>query len=91
LNPFDETLPAGFKITLKRLIENITLKGITPKFIYLDTHYMYDMVNDMVEILEFINKMELISFLQNNTTNTFVVVSTTHTTKEVSIVWKCPD
>jgi hypothetical protein len=39
---------------------------------------MYDMVNDMVKILEVINKMESISFLQDDTTNTFVVVSTTH-------------
>lgn len=55
LNPFDEALPASFKTTLKRWIESITLKGITPKFIHLDIHYMYDMVNDMVEILEVIN------------------------------------
>jgi hypothetical protein len=91
LNPFDEALLACFKTTLRRWIESITLEGITPKFIHLDTHYMYDMVNDMVEILEVINKMESISFLQDNATSTFIVVSTTHTTKEVPIVWKCLD
>jgi hypothetical protein len=62
LNPFDEALLIGFKPTLKRWIESIVLEGITPKFIHLDTHYMYDMVNDMVEILEVINKMESIFF-----------------------------
>jgi len=72
IESFNEALPLGFKTTLKRWIESIILEGITPKF----------MVNDMVEILEVINKMESISFLQDDTTSTFVVVSTTHTTKE---------
>jgi hypothetical protein len=91
IESFNEALPLGFKTALKRWIESITLEGITPKFIRLNAHYMYDMVNDIVEILEVINKMESISFLQDDITSTFIVVSTTHTTKEFLIVWKCLD
>jgi len=47
LNPFNETLPIGFKTALKRWIESIALEGITTESILLDTHYMYDKVNDM--------------------------------------------
>jgi len=63
LNPFDETLLAYFKIALKRWIENIIPGGITIESILLDTHYMYDRVNDMVELLDVINKTNITSFL----------------------------
>jgi hypothetical protein len=69
---------------LRRWIERTSSEGITTKFILLDTHYMYD----MAEILDVIDKTKLISFLQDNATNIFIVISTTHTIKEVPIVWK---
>lgn len=49
---------------------------------------MYDRVNDMVELLDVINKMESTSFLQEDGTSTFIVVSTTHTIKEVLVMWR---
>jgi hypothetical protein len=42
----------------------------------------------MVELLDVIDKRESISFLQDEATNTFIVVSTTHTMKKMPIVWK---
>jgi hypothetical protein len=65
LNPSDKdkALLEGFKITLKRWIEKTTPKGIAINSIPLDTHYMYDRVNDMVDLLEVIDKMESTLFL----------------------------
>ncbi len=63
-------------------------KGITTKLIILNTHYVFNMVNDMVELIEVINKMELTSFLQDDAMNMFTVVSTTRTTKEIHVLWK---
>jgi len=63
LNPSNETPPTSFKIALKRWIESIILEGIAIEFILSDTHYMYDMVNDMVELLDVIDKMNSASFL----------------------------
>jgi len=42
----------------------------------------------MVELLDVIDKRESISFLQDETANTFIVIVTTHTTKKMPIVWK---
>jgi hypothetical protein len=48
---------------LRRWIENIVPVGIAAKSILLDTpHYMYDMVNDMAELLDVIDKTDSISF-----------------------------
>ncbi len=52
---------------------------------------MYDRVNDMVELLDVIDKTNIISFLQDDGTNIFIVVSTTHIIKEVLLVWKGPN
>ncbi len=58
----DNALLAGFKTTLKRWIESIAPKQIAIDCILLDTHYMYDMDNDMVELLEVIEKTKSTSF-----------------------------
>jgi hypothetical protein len=42
----------------------------------------------MVELLDVIDKRGLISLLQDEAMNIFIVVSTTHTTKKMPIVWK---
>lgn len=76
---------------MKKWIENIALEAIFVESILLNTHYMFDRVNDMAELLDVIDKRELASFLQDNAMNIFIVVSTTHTTKEVPIVWKGPN
>jgi hypothetical protein len=88
LNPFDKALYAGFKTALKRWIESIALEGIVVESILFNTHHMYDMVNDMVELFDVIDKTESTLVLQDDVTNTSVVVPTTHTIKEVPIVWK---
>jgi hypothetical protein len=84
LNPFDKALYAGFKTALKRWIESIALEGIVVESILFNTHHMYD----MVELFDVIDKTKSTLFLQDDTTNTSVVVPTTHTIKEVLIVWK---
>jgi hypothetical protein len=63
LNPSNEAPSLGFKTTLKRWIGSIALEGILAECIHLDTHYMYKKVNDMVELLDVIDKMNLTSFL----------------------------
>jgi hypothetical protein len=88
LNPFNKASLVGFKNALRRWIECTMPKRIVAKLILLDTHYVFNMVNDMVELLEVIEKMELASFLQDDAMNMFTMVSTTHTTKEVPVVWK---
>jgi hypothetical protein len=84
LNPSNKALYASFKITLKRWIKSIAPKGIVVKSIRFNTHHMYD----MVKLFHVIDKMEFTPFLQDDTTNIFVVIPTTHTIKEVPIVWK---
>jgi hypothetical protein len=91
LNPSNEASHASFKTTLKRWIKSISPKGIAVESILLDTHYMYDKVNDMVEFLDVIDKTESSSFLQDDVISTFDVMLTTHTIKEVPIVWKGSD
>jgi hypothetical protein len=57
-NPSNKAPPIVFKTTLKRWIESIIPKGITVESILLDTHYMYDKVNDMAELLDVLDKMD---------------------------------
>jgi hypothetical protein len=42
----------------------------------------------MVELLDVIDKMNSTSFLQDDSISIFTIVSTTHTIKEVPVVWK---
>jgi len=88
LNPFNEALPISFKTALKRWIKSIAPKGITVESILLDTHFMYDKVNDMAKLLVVINKTNSTSFLQDDDTSTFIIVSMTHIIKEVHVAWK---
>jgi hypothetical protein len=63
LNPSNEASPACFKIALNRWIKNIVPEGIITESNLLDTHYMYDRVNDMTKLLDVIDKMDTTSFL----------------------------
>jgi len=47
---------------LKIWIENIVLKAIVAESILLNTHYMFDMLDDMAELLDVIDKRELVHF-----------------------------
>jgi hypothetical protein len=48
---------------LKKWIENVILEAIAAESILLNTHYMFDMFDDMAEFLDVIDKRELVSFL----------------------------
>jgi hypothetical protein len=58
LNPSDKAPSVSFKNTLKRWIESILPKGIAIEYICLDTHYMYNKVNGMAELLDVLDKMD---------------------------------
>lgn len=87
LNPFDKTLLASFKSPLRRWIESIAPRGISIKSILLDTHYMFNMVNDMVKILEVIDKKSR-PFFCKMVLRALLLWFPQHTTKEVPIVRK---
>jgi hypothetical protein len=58
LNLSDKAPSVSFKNTLKRWIENILPEGIAVEYIRLDTHYMYNKVNDMAKLLDVLDKMD---------------------------------
>jgi hypothetical protein len=62
LNPSNETSHVGFKIALKKWIGSVALKEIATKSNFWDMHYMFDKVNDMMELLVVIDKNELVFF-----------------------------
>jgi hypothetical protein len=57
----------------------------------LDTHYKYDKVENMVGLLDVIDKESYTSFLMDDTIRTITIICTTHNTKDISIVWKSPN
>jgi hypothetical protein len=63
LNPSNEASLASFKTTLKKWVKNIALEGIAIESFFFYTHYMNDMVIDMAELLDVINKIKSSSFL----------------------------
>jgi len=91
LNPSNDASIAEFMTTLKKWRSSATLEAIAIEFIPLDARYKYDRLNDMTKLLNVVNKREMVSYLQDDTKSIIVVVSTTHTTKEIPIVWKGSD
>jgi hypothetical protein len=59
--------------------------------ILLDIHYKFDIVENMLGLLDFINKESCTSFLMDDATRTIVVICTTHSMKNILIVWKGPN
>jgi hypothetical protein len=49
---------------------------------------MYDIVDNMVGLLDVINKEFCTSFFMDDATSVIVVICTTHNTKDVLIIWK---
>ncbi len=88
LNPLDKGPPIGFKWNLEKWIQNGTLEDNVVEAILLDIHYKYDRVENMVGLLDVINKESCASFLMDDTTMTIVIVYTTHNTKDISTISK---
>lgn len=63
LNPSYEAPPSGFKHYLEKWIQNGNAKDVAVKAILLDSHYKYDKVDNMLGLLDVINKESLASFL----------------------------
>ncbi len=87
-NLLNEAPPARFKRALKKWIQSGILEDNAMEAILLDTHYKYDKVENMAGLLDVIDKESCTFFLMDDTTRTITVVSTTHNTKDISIVWK---
>jgi hypothetical protein len=57
----------------------------------LDIHYKYDKVENMVGLLDVINKESCALLFMDNVTRTIIVVCITHNRKNVLTVWKGPN
>ncbi len=77
-----------FKCFLEKWIQSGSAKDVATKAILLNNHCKYDKVDNMSGLLDVINKESLASFLQDDVTRTITIVCTTHSMKDVPIVWK---
>jgi hypothetical protein len=92
LNPSDKAPLVGFEWALEKWIQSGTPKDNAMKAILLGhTHYKYDIVENMARLLDVIDKESCASFLIDNITKTITIICTTHSTKDISIVWKGPN
>jgi hypothetical protein len=69
-------------------MQNGTSKDNAAKAILLDTHYKYEKVENMVGLLDVIDKESCTSFFMDDTTRTIAIICMTHSTKDVSTIWK---
>jgi hypothetical protein len=63
LNPSNKAPPAKFKQVLEKWIQSGTLEDNVVKVILLDIHYKYDRVENMVGLLDVIDKESYAFFL----------------------------
>jgi hypothetical protein len=63
LNPLDEMQPLRFKCPLEKWIQSGTSKGNVMDAIMLEIDYKFDWVDNMVTLLNVINKETIASFL----------------------------
>jgi hypothetical protein len=91
LNPSNEAPHIGFQRALEKWIQSGTVEDNAVEAIMLDIHYKYDKVENMVGLLDVINKESRTLFLMDDTTRTIAVIYTTHSTKNIWIIWKGPD
>jgi hypothetical protein len=59
--------------------------------ILLDTHYKYDIIENMAGLLDVINKESSTLFLMDDVTRTIAIICTTHNMKDILTIWKGPD
>jgi hypothetical protein len=89
LNPLDKVHPLGFKCSLEKWVQSGVSNENTAEAILLEIHYKFDQIDNMVTMLDVIDKEMTTSFLQNNVTSIIAVICTTHiTSKDVPTVWK---
>jgi hypothetical protein len=86
LNPLDEAPPMGFNCSLEKWIQSGNAKDVATEVVLLDNHYKYDKINNI--LLDVIDKELSTSFLHDDATRTITIICTTHSTKDVPIVWK---
>ncbi len=91
LNPSNEAPHVGFKWASKKWIQSETVEDNVVEAIMLDIHYKYDKVENMVGLLDVINKESCTLFLMDDVTRTIAIIYTTHSTKNISTIWKDPD
>ncbi len=58
--------------------------------ILLEIHYKYDRVENMVGLLDVIEKESCASFFMDDATKTIIILYTTHNTKDILTIWKIP-
>jgi hypothetical protein len=88
LNPSNEAPHVGFKQALEKWIQSGTVEDNVLEAIMLDTNYKYDKVENMVDLLDVINKESCTLVLMDDATRTVIVIYTTHNTKNISTIWK---
>jgi hypothetical protein len=88
LNPSDKAPLEGFKSALLKWVQSAILEALPTKEFFLNTHYRFDRVGNIVGLKEVIDTLRLFSFLQEQAPHTIVVVCTTHTLKKILAVWK---
>jgi len=54
----------------------------------LDIHYKYDKVENMVGLLDVIDKESCTSFFMDDTIRTIAIVCMIHSTKDILTIWK---
>jgi hypothetical protein len=91
LNPSNKVALVGFKWVFGKWTQSGTPKDNVAEVILLDIHYKYDKVENMAGLLDVIDKESCASFFMDDGTRTIVVICTTHSMKDVPIVWKCLD
>jgi len=88
LNPLDKMHPLGFKCSLEKWIQSGISKENVVEAILLEIHYKFDQIDNMITMLDVIDKETATSFLQNNVTSIIAVICTTHIAKDVPTIWK---
>jgi hypothetical protein len=82
-NPSNEVPPIRFKWALEKWIQSATPEDNVVEAILLDIHYKYDKIENIVGLLDVIDKESCASFFMDDATMTIIVICTTHNTKDV--------
>jgi hypothetical protein len=90
-NPSDEAPLVGFKWALEKWIQNGTPKDNVVEAILLDIHYKYDKIENMVGLLDVIDKEFYTSFFMDDAIRSITIVCMIHSTKDVLTIWKGHD
>jgi uncharacterized protein YicC (UPF0701 family) len=87
LNSSNEALPMGFKRALQKWIQSRTSEGNAIEAILLDSHYKFERIDNIVSLLDVINKEQMTSFLHDNAIRKIAIVCATHIIKDNPRVW----